>query len=98
MHLESHIGISAAPEGGGLHLQDSGVKLDLTEKTLALNADGSAKMQFTYNDLRPTDEDTDYQFREMMGGVLEGSQGILFGHGLASYTDGRPCWRVDLRA
>jgi hypothetical protein len=77
VHMESHIGISAAPEGGELRLKDNGVILDLTEKTISVQPDGGAKMQFTYNDLRPSDEDEDYQLRNMIRGLLDAAKGMV---------------------
>lgn len=77
LQMESHIGISAAPEGGGLHLQNNGLKMDLTEKVLSVNPDGGAKVQFSYNEVRPTDEDTDYQYRELVRGLLESAKGMV---------------------
>jgi S1-C subfamily serine protease len=76
VNIESHIGITAAPEGGELQLQDSGFVYSLTEKTNSVAPDGMAKMQFTYGDIRSTSEDMDYMLRNMMKGVLEAARGM----------------------
>jgi S1-C subfamily serine protease len=75
--LESHLAIGATPEGGELHLRDSGIVVKLTEKTNAVQPDGSAKVTIKYKDLKFTDEDTDNFYRTNIRGALEAAAGMV---------------------
>lgn len=76
VHMVSHIGFGAT-QSDGVTVRNNGMVYDLTEKTLAVQPDGTAKIQMTFNDLSPTDEDTAFTFKELVKGILESAKGMV---------------------
>jgi len=72
--LESHNAIGVG--GTSYGIQDSGLLLDLIEKTASVTPDGSGKIEVKYADLKFTNADREFYMRTLLKGVHEAAKGM----------------------
>ena len=70
VELDSHLGMGAA-DSVGVNLPSKHVRFQFKEKTTAVQPDGSAKMQLTYEKFQFSDEEEDRATRLLYNGMLD---------------------------
>lgn len=72
--IESHNAIGVG--GTSYGIRDSGLLIDLIEKTTSVLPDGSGKIEMKYADLKFTNEDQEFFIRNLARGVHEAAKGM----------------------
>ncbi|MBX7106393.1 MAG: trypsin-like peptidase domain-containing protein, partial [Gemmataceae bacterium] len=76
VEIISKFGAGFVPQGYPIQVQGRELKVKLTEKTRALEADGAAKVQFHYDNLGFLDEDTNEMIRERYKDLFNSAKGM----------------------